>query len=255
VPYYAFYNRDISLAKTTLTSIILPNTATSIEWTAFLYCSNLANIVLPAALTYISASAFYYCGKSLNILIPKSVTTITNSAFVGFNGYISVDEENPNYKSENGVLFNKSMTTLMNCPTTQTGNYSIPKTVTLINTSAFENCSLIEGTVDIPKGVTSIGSNAFMQCSGLTGISIPSTVTSIGVQAFADCSSLVEIYSFPSPPVDLSTTADVFKYVDQANCRLYVPIGSSAAYGSANQWRNFTSIVEIDGLRLSGNKR
>ncbi|HPR62342.1 MAG TPA: leucine-rich repeat protein, partial [Prolixibacteraceae bacterium] len=178
-----------------------------------------------------------------------------NESFSSFNGNINVAESNSNYTSVENVLFNKDLSTLIACPVTKTGNYIIPKTVTEINASAFANCSLIEGALEIPNNVTKIGNNAFHRCSNLTRIIIPSSVVSIGSIILGECTSLTEIYVYNTIPIDLSQSQLVFYNVDKTNCKLYVPKGSSAAYGSANQWRDFSNITEIDGFRISGNKR
>ncbi|MGN1195179.1 MAG: hypothetical protein ACI4SB_06820 [Acutalibacteraceae bacterium] len=50
------------------------------------------------------------------VFIPKTVTNISSEAFyLADLGYIVVDEDNPNYSSDdNGVLFNKDKTKLLN---------------------------------------------------------------------------------------------------------------------------------------------
>lgn len=57
---------------------------------------------------------------------------------------------------------------------------------------AFEGCKSLE-TVDFPKGVTSIGWCAFRYCTKLTNITIPESVISVGGSAFDYCSGLINI--------------------------------------------------------------
>jgi hypothetical protein len=69
----------------------------------------------------------------------------------------------------------------------------IPKGVTEIGFSAFDNCiSLTE--VSIPNSVTKIGNFAFGDCTALESVVIPEGVTSIGYAAFDGCTRLNEIY-------------------------------------------------------------
>ena len=77
-----------------------------------------------------------------------------------------------------------------NCSSLQSIN--IPNGVTSIGFSAFQNCSLLQ-SINIPNGVTSIENNTFNACTSLHSITIPSSVTSIGIYAFQNCSSLQSV--------------------------------------------------------------
>ncbi len=62
------------------------------------------------------------------------------------------------------------------------------KAVTVIENSAFENCSGFTGSLKIPDSVIRIGSRAFDHCHGLTGsLKIPDNVKMIGEGAFYCC--------------------------------------------------------------------
>jgi hypothetical protein len=105
-----------------------------------------------------------------SIEIPASVTSIGRFVFHQAEALtsISVDVNNNNYSSdENGVLFNKDKTTLIQYPIGST-----------------------DSSYTIPEGVTSIGEYAFYQASSLTSITIPASVTSIGNDAFFEASAL-----------------------------------------------------------------
>jgi hypothetical protein len=142
-----------------------------------------------------------------------------------------VDPANTAYSSTDGILFNKSQTTLIQCPGGKAGSISIPSGVTSIGSGAFSYCNnLTSITVDpanttyisvegmlfdinqttliqcpegklgnftIPSSVTSIGTYAFSRCSNLTSISIPPSVICIGSYAFSHCNNLTSI-SIPS---------------------------------------------------------
>jgi len=166
-----------------------------------------------------------------NITIPNSITSIENSAFRGFTNLtaINVDSGNANYSSEQGVLYNKNKSTLINYPAGKTGTtFTIPNSVTSIEDYAFYECDSLtsinvdsgnanyssdqgvlynknkttlvkypEGktgtTFTIPNSVTSIGNFAFYNCSSLASVTIPNGVTSIGDYAFYNCSSLASV--------------------------------------------------------------
>ncbi len=151
--------------------------------------------------------------------------SIGYSAFNSSSGLISVNAGNPNYLAEDGILFNKTKTLLIACPTSKTGSYTIPSSVTSIG-EAFENCRL--NSVTIPSSVTSIASYTFFGCEGLKSI-----------------------YANGTTPIDLNSKTEVFYDVNAITCTLYVPTGSLSSYQSANQWKNFSHIIEGNGFWLS----
>ena len=104
---------------------------------------------------------------------------------------IEVGKGNSEYSSEDGVLFDKYETVLIQFPAGKSGHYTIPDSVT-IGKSAFKNCSSLT-SVTIPDSFTSIWSWAFSGCSSLTSVTIPDSVTSIGGNAFRGCSSLTSV--------------------------------------------------------------
>ncbi len=113
--------------------------------------------------------------------------------------YISVDNQNKNYSSQDGVLYNKDKTKLIRVPESKNGiftipNYifTIPSSVTSIGEKALYWCTYLENIV-IPNTVTTIGAWAFSFCYNLKSITIPASVTSIAWGAFSYCQKLVEV--------------------------------------------------------------
>jgi hypothetical protein len=193
-------------------SYTIPNGVTSIADDAFEYCSRLSGVTIPGSVTSIGIWAFFSSGLS-SATIPGSVTNIGYLAFAGFGPLtnITVAGDNLNYASAGGILFNKAMTTLVQCPPLLTGSYTIPGSVTNIGDYAFIYSSLssvtipnsvigigVESfwndgnltTVAIPDSVASIGYDAFYACYGLRSVTLGSGVASIGFWAFGDCSVL-----------------------------------------------------------------
>ena len=78
-----------------------------------------------------------------------------------------------------------------------TGSLVIPNSVTIIGQYAFNDCSGFTGDLVIPDSVTTIGNYAFDSCSGFTSLVIPNSVTSIGTYAFYNCSGLTTAYLAP----------------------------------------------------------
>ena len=139
-----------------LFKIIIPNSVTSIGDLAFMDSNALSYIVISNSVTSIGDGTFYGCSSLTNIVIPDSVTSIGDIAFSGCRSL---------------------------------SNIVIPDSVTSIGDYVFEGCTSLSNIV-IPNNVTSIGSNAFKNCSSLSNIVIPDSVTSIGNGVFSGCLSL-----------------------------------------------------------------
>jgi len=154
-----------------LTNVTIPNSVTNIGYVAFFGCTNLTSVTIPNSVTDIGVGAFILCYSLTNVTIPNSVTSIGNEAFGACLNLtaITVDTNNANYNSLNGVLFDKSQTTLVEYPAGGAGSYTIPNSVTNIGTDAFYGCDALT-KVTIGNSVTSIGSAAFYNCISLTGV-------------------------------------------------------------------------------------
>jgi len=119
-----------------------------------------------------------YSGPGGAVVIPSTinglpVTRIGDFAFYYCTslGAITVDALNSVYSSEDGVLFNKSQTLLIQCPGGKAGSYTIPNSVTNIEDGAFFSCTSL-ASVTIPNSVTSIGNEAFHYCTSLSAITV-----------------------------------------------------------------------------------
>ena len=200
---------------TSLTSVTIPNSVTSIGSGAFDYCTSLASITIPNGVTNIGDGAFGRCRSLTSVTIPDSVISIGNYAFsyctsltsatipdsvtsIGEGAFynctslksIEVLDNNKNYASVDGVLFNKDKSELITYPASKTDNtYEIPNSVTSIDNEAFYYCKSL-ASVTIPNSVTSIGNNAFYYCKSLASVTIPDSVTSIDFSAFGNCANL-----------------------------------------------------------------
>ncbi len=182
----AFYNCQ------SLESISLPGNLTSVGNSAFDSCTSLCDLTLPESVKSIGNSSFFACDGIQTIDIPAAVTDIGAYAFRSCSELtsINVSADNNNYSSENGILFNKNKTTLMQYPEGKTETaYTVPVSVTKIDRSAFENADDLVSVL-LPEKLTLIDEKAFLSCSSLKSITIPDSVVTIGNNAFEKCAKL-----------------------------------------------------------------
>ena len=208
------------------------------DW-AFSNCYDLTSVSMPSVTT-IGNSAFYDCDALTSVHIPASCTSIGINPFAGCTALkeIVVDDNNPNYSSADGVLYDKGKTTLIGWPTAE-GEIDIMPSVTTIGGWAFRYCSSLT-SVSMPS-VTTIGVGAFEYCSSLTSIDIPASVTMIGDYAFYGCSSLTSVYCHWEQPLECNPGFEDEIFM---TATLYVPKGTVDAYRSVYPWSEFINIEE-----------
>ena len=173
----------------------LPDGVQEIGQSAFNACSKVALPTLPSDLQKIGNGAFSWCESMTSVTIPAGVTEIGNGAFGACKNLpaINVAAGNVHYISEDGILFNKEKTALVQYPAGRAGaSYTISNSVKIIAEEAFNGCDNLT-SITIPTSVTSIGNAAFANCHSLTSITIPASVVSIGWGVFSACQALTEI--------------------------------------------------------------
>jgi hypothetical protein len=166
---------------------------------------------------------------------------------------ITVDALNSNYSSVDGVLFDKSQTTLLQYPEGKAGSYKIPtNSVTSIGNRAFFHCTGLT-SVTIPNSVTSIGPEAFWDCTSLTGVTIPNSVTSIGRAAFDWSAGLKQVYFQGNAP-SLASEGDVFTGTHATVYYLPGTTGWGTAFGgrSTALWVLPNPVILNNSARFGG---
>ena len=240
-----------------LTSITIPNSVTSIGDEAFSVCFSLTSIAIPNSVTSIGDGAFSACSSLTSITIPNSVTSIGDRAFSACESLTSITIPNSVTSIGDNAFWNCSSLTSITIPNSVTSigdlafygcsslsSITIPNSVTSIGYEAFCDCFSLT-SITIPNSVTSIGSWAFQNCSSLTSVTIPNSVTSIGGNAFWGCESLKTVICEAIEVPELGN--NVFYDMPISEATLYVPAQSLDDYKAAEQWKEFGTILPIEG--------
>lgn len=158
-----------------LNEINIPNSVTTINNYAFLYCAKMSTIILPDSIKNIGDRAFSGCGGLIHINIPNGVTNIGDETFFSCRNLESI---------------------------------TLPNSVISIGKFAFAGCHNLT-TIDLPKNLKTMGDYTFKECYSLKSICIPSNVASINRTIFEGLYSLTSI-QLDSSITEISDYASTF---------------------------------------------
>ena len=197
------------------------------DYSPFKNKTSLVSLTIGTQVTYIGVDAFYGCTGLKNLRIEDGTKTLV------------FDIHEPNSSN----LFD-------GCPldTVYLGrNYKCNYYDETYYYDLFKGkTSLVSLTIG--KQVTSIGKSAFSGCKGLTEVTIPESITSIGKNAFYNCTGLTSVTAYNPKPVNIVyNEIPVFDGVDYETCKLYVLAGSVSTYKAAEGWKEFGTILPIEG--------
>ena len=216
------------------------------------------DVVIPVGQTSIPDSAYYKNTEITSLSIPASVERIGNNVVDHCFKlvYITVDAENPNFKSVGGVVYSKDGKKLILCPPGKTGVFTIPAQATTIAPYAFRTCKKLTSIV-LPDGITEIPDGAFMGCWGLEKVNLPQGLKRIGKHAFDgtivqkmnmpttmeyiddEATSLVEVNLRVNQPFELGE--NVFSEIHVT--RLNVPAAGLQNFKKDPKWGKFGRIT------------
>ena len=245
---------------TGITEIILPENMEEIGDFAFSGCTSLKSINIPENVATIGLNPFRGCTSLEGIWVDKDnenysndengvlynksktelksvpctmtgtfniarkVEVVDEHAFQGcvkLEG-VSVDKNNSYFSvDENGVLYNKSKTTMLFAPNTLSGSYTVNESVTTIGGGAFSNCTEITEMI-LPEGLKNINSNAFENCTGLKNITIPANVSQMLPDIFKGCTKLTKIRFEGNMPSGMSNN-----FLRGVTAKVYYPADNS----------------------------
>lgn len=257
-----------------ISTVVIPDSITSIGAYAFSGCTNLSNVILSSGLITIGEGAFSNT-HILNMELPNTVNSIGNNAFAQ-NHYLTTLIIPDSVTSVGSELFydayNKMNVTAyceaFSKPSGWADNWAYISAykdanvvwgyVTPTDESYFTFTELADGTysvkakdtsnlpnkVAIPdtyngKAVTAIDYKAFDGASDITKVVIPSGVTTVGSTAFQNCMALTGI----TLPSGITTIGDFAFFNCEALTGVAIPDTVNSIGELAFAWCTFTSIV------------
>ncbi len=212
---------------------------------------------VPTSVKKIGKRAFFGVAKIKKINIPGNVDTIGIQAFasmqnleeVNITGSVKVIEQLAFDKSKKLTkvslgtkLVEIGQQAFFMCLNLK--GIELPKSLRKIKKYAFEKCTSLD-ELFIP-GSVQIGEGVFEGCSQLKTINIPSASTTLYRNTFKGCENLETIYSPKTNANYIDGNQPVFEDVPTATCKVYVPKNSASSYKAANQWKDFTNIIEVE---------
>lgn len=167
------------------------------------------------SVTEVDYRAFDNCPELTELVVPKTVTYIPSISGSPKVECVTVAEENPYYRSLDGVLYGQERygrrekgeySELLYYPPAHPGeHFVIPEFVESIAAFAFSNCQKLKSVVLADK-VTSICEGAFQNCINLKSITWGVSLRFIWGKAFENCTALKSIV-FPDSIEDVSSDA------------------------------------------------
>ncbi len=270
-----------------LTQVDLGNTVKTIYSEAFSVNIGLKEVNIPDSVTVVEPRAFgnnynleyVYIGSGVELLYSTSFEPSAMKEYV-------VSEENENYCSVEGVLFDKSMKKLIRYPRNKALEvYDVPQGVEVLGYECFKGTSLLGqvnicqsveiiekvafeysgvSVINIEEGVSEIQDYAFSSCTSLREIHLPSTVRTIGEEAFFDCKALEVVYIEDVKAwceIDFETSYSnplVFKCLLYVNSvlanHLEIPVGTKEIPSCAFIGGQFVSVSIPDSVESIGER-
>lgn len=179
-----------------LSSVVLPNSVTSIGAWAFMGCSDLTSVSLSENLTSIGAYAFDGCSNLTSITIPSSLKSIGIHAFHECNKLknVYITDLDAWCKISRADFYSNPLCNIASLylEGEKLRHLIIPDGFWKIENWAFWGCGTLTDVV-FPNSVSRIGERAFGSCTNLKNITLPNGVTDILPYAFAGCSSLTNV--------------------------------------------------------------
>ena len=181
----AFYEK-------TVTTVVVPDSVTEIEWNPFKNCKALRTVELSPnhplltvedgmLIDHVHQRVLRCLTTGAVCIVPEGIKEIADGAFGRIPELTEITLPGSLEKIGEAAFIYCGMREI-----------TIPKGVAELERAAFLHCDQLE-TVHLQEGLRVIGWDAFWECSKLTDIQLPKTLEQIGLRAFEHCTSLKQL--------------------------------------------------------------
>ena len=200
--------------------------------------------------TALRSDAFLNFRKMTDLSISAQVTEISSYAFTGCTRLktIHVDESNPIYVFESGLLIDKQKEELVSAVSTLSGSCTIPSTIVSIGKNAFTNCKTLR-ELTLPASVTNVSDSAFSGCASLTALRFINPDCEINTSSNA-LPTTVTIYGFAGSTAEAYATKYSRTFVALEPTTLTAKV-SAATYASGTATLRVTATPTVtEGMEV-----
>ena len=166
--------KDFAFEKCTkLSSVVMPGTQVKFGQGTFFLCSEIENVTFGSDWTQIDLAVSRWADKIKEISIPAKVSRIYNINNLKGLTRVTVDNNNSQYCSIDGIIYTKDAQVLLACPLAYRGAVKVADNATTIKAGAMLECTKITA-VDIPETMEKFSFREFSKMSQLESISLRS---------------------------------------------------------------------------------
>lgn len=182
------------------TEVIIPSyyngkAVTRVAKKAFYNNYLITSVTLKDNITYVGEGAFLHCANLKTINVGSNVRDIDLGAFAACQSLtdFNVNSQNLNYADDNGNLYNKSKTTLIQYALGNSAeSFKLATTTKKIGNFAFAGSPYLEN-VNVPINVSSIGYGIFAGCENLNSVSFTNNLVDVEDYTFTYCKNLQSV--------------------------------------------------------------
>jgi len=165
----------------------------------------MTNVVIPNTVTTIQNTAFQGNTSIVSVSIPVSVISIGDQPFINCSNLTTITSESSQYRMIRGGLVDTTTHTLMCVPAKYNGAFTVDSSISAIAGYALSECGQISTiTFESPSGMTTLSENAFSDLTAVNRIVLPEGMTSVGDLAFYNCGA--SRIDFPSSMITVGTS-------------------------------------------------